>query len=61
LPPYDYSQAGAYFITASTPNRVVLFGEVIDCDVQLASLCREKGGFETRPYKLTDSSRKRGL
>src|SRR5437588_3766936 len=29
LPAYDYSQAGAYFITACTQNRVMLFGEVI--------------------------------
>ena len=35
LPGYDYSQAGAYFITACTQNRVMLFGEVIDCDVRL--------------------------
>jgi REP element-mobilizing transposase RayT len=35
LPGYDYSQAGAYFITACTHNRVVLFGEVIDCNVRL--------------------------
>jgi putative transposase len=35
LPGYDYSQAGAYFVTACTQNRVVLFGEVIDGDVRL--------------------------
>ena len=35
LPGYDYSQAGAYFITACTQNRVMLFGEVIDDDVRL--------------------------
>jgi REP element-mobilizing transposase RayT len=35
LSAYDYSQAGAYFITVCTQNRVMLFGEVIDCDVQL--------------------------
>ena len=28
LPGYDYSQAGAYFITACTQNHVVLFGDV---------------------------------
>ena len=32
---YDYSQAGAYFITACTQNRVMLFGEVIECNVRL--------------------------
>ena len=35
LPAYDYSHAGAYFITVCTQDRVILFGEVIDCDVQL--------------------------
>jgi hypothetical protein len=30
LPDYDYSQAAAYFITACTQNRVMLFGEVIE-------------------------------
>jgi REP-associated tyrosine transposase len=35
LPAYDYSQAGAYFITVCTHDRVMLFGEVIDCDVRL--------------------------
>jgi putative transposase len=35
LPAYDYSQAGAYFITVCTQDRIMLFGEVIDCDVQL--------------------------
>ena len=34
LPGYDYSQPGAYFITACTQNRVMLFGEVIDGDVR---------------------------
>jgi putative transposase len=35
LPGYDYSQAGAYFITACTQNRVMLFGGVIDGDVRV--------------------------
>jgi REP element-mobilizing transposase RayT len=35
LPAYDYSQAGAYFITVCTQNRRMLFGEVIDSDVRL--------------------------
>src|SRR5205085_2721051 len=38
LPDYDYSQAGAYFITACTQNRVMLLGEVIDCSVRLNEL-----------------------
>lgn len=27
---YDYSQAGAYFITVCTHNRACLFGEIVD-------------------------------
>jgi REP-associated tyrosine transposase len=38
LPAYDYSQAGAYFITVCTQNRLMLFGEVIDADVRLNEL-----------------------
>ena len=38
LPGYDYSQAGAYFISACTQNRIMLFGEFIDCDVQLSEM-----------------------
>ena len=30
LPGYDYSRAGAYFITICTQNRVHLFGEIMD-------------------------------
>jgi putative transposase len=32
---YDYTQAGAYFITLVTQDRVCLFGEVIDEEMQL--------------------------
>src|ERR1700680_3711990 len=35
LQDYDYSQAGAYFITVCTHNRVVRFGEVAENDVRL--------------------------
>jgi hypothetical protein len=35
LPGYDYSQSGAYFITACIHNRAMLFGEVIDGNVRL--------------------------
>jgi REP element-mobilizing transposase RayT len=35
LPAYDYSQAGAYFITVFTRDRVMLFGEIIDFGVRL--------------------------
>jgi putative transposase len=32
---YDYSQAGAYFITVCTHRRMLLFGDVIEGDVRL--------------------------
>jgi putative transposase len=38
LPGYDYSQAGAYFITACIHNRAMLFGAVIDGDVRLSEM-----------------------
>jgi REP-associated tyrosine transposase len=33
---YDYSQAGAYFVTICTHDRIPLFGEVIDDAVRLS-------------------------
>jgi hypothetical protein len=38
LPGYDYSQAGAYFITACIRNRAMLFGEVIAGVVRLSEM-----------------------
>src|ERR1700724_3254949 len=38
LPGCDYSQAGAYFITACIHNRAMLFGAVIDGDVRLSEM-----------------------
>lgn len=35
---YDYSQAGLYFITICTHNRVPLFGEIVDGEMQLNEL-----------------------
>ena len=35
LPGYDYSQAGAYFITICVQNRACLFGEIIDREMRL--------------------------
>jgi REP element-mobilizing transposase RayT len=35
LPGYDYSQAGAYFITICTYNRLSLFGEIINGEMFL--------------------------
>jgi REP element-mobilizing transposase RayT len=32
---YDYSQAGAYFVTIATWQREMLFGETVDGDMQL--------------------------
>jgi putative transposase len=35
---YDYSQAGAYFVTICTHNRECLFGEVADGEMRLNDL-----------------------
>ncbi len=32
---YDYSQAGAYFMTICTQNRTCLFGEIVDGEMVL--------------------------
>ncbi len=37
LPSYDYSQAGAYFITICTQNRARLFGEVVREEMRLSA------------------------
>ena len=36
LPHYDYSQAGAYFVTICSHNRAVIFGKVIEDSVKLS-------------------------
>ncbi|KAA3646209.1 MAG: transposase [Chloroflexi bacterium] len=38
LPHYDYSQAGAYFVTVCAYNRVAILGEVIDESVKLSPI-----------------------
>ncbi len=35
LPGYDYSQAGAYFVTLCTHDRACVFGEVVDGEMRL--------------------------
>ena len=35
LPDYDYSQAGAYFVTTCTHNRACLFGDIVDGEMRL--------------------------
>jgi len=35
LPGYDYSSAGAYFVTICTQNRKRLFGEIVDGEMRL--------------------------
>ncbi|MFH0939132.1 MAG: transposase [Planctomycetota bacterium] len=35
LPGYDYSQAGAYFVTICVQDRVCLFGEIVDGEMRL--------------------------
>lgn len=37
---YDYSQAGAYFITICTQDRVCLFGEIVDGEMRLNDMGR---------------------
>ena len=34
LPDYDYSQAGAYFVTICTHNRTCLFGAIVDREMR---------------------------
>ncbi len=36
LPSYDYSSPGAYFVTVCTKNRLCLFGQVIDDEMNLS-------------------------
>lgn len=36
LPNYDYTQAGAYYLTIVTHNRESLFGEVVDGEMKLS-------------------------
>ena len=38
LPNYDYTQAGAYYITIVTYNRELLFGEVVNGEMKLSNL-----------------------
>lgn len=35
LPGYDYAQAGAYFVTICTQQRICLFGKIVDGEMQL--------------------------
>ena len=37
---YDYSRAGAYFVTVCTQNRVCLFGDVVDGSMRLSDAGR---------------------
>jgi REP element-mobilizing transposase RayT len=37
---YDYSQAGAYFVTLCTQNRECLFGSIVDGEMQLNDVGR---------------------
>ena len=38
LPGYDYTAAGAYFITICTQGRECLFGQIVDGEMQLNAL-----------------------
>ena len=52
---YDYSQAGLYFVTICTQNRLHLFGEIVDDEMVLndAGLMVEKWYYELE-NKFTD-------
>ena len=38
LPGYDYAQAGAYFVTICTRDRICVLGDVVDGEVRLSEL-----------------------
>jgi REP element-mobilizing transposase RayT len=40
LKEYDYSQAGAYFVTICAQNRDCLFGDIIDREIQLNTVSK---------------------
>ena len=55
LPGYDYSQAGAYFVTICTYNRRPLFGEIHDGEMHLNSPGRMVSAqWLQLPYRFTD-------
>jgi putative transposase len=55
LPGYDYSQAGAYFVTICTYHRQLLFGEIHDGEMQLnASGRMVSAQWLQLPYRFTD-------
>jgi putative transposase len=37
LKEYDYSQAGAYYVTIVTWHRILLFGEIVNAESQLSN------------------------
>lgn len=51
---YDYSQAGAYFITACALNRMCLFGQVVDGEMRL----NEYGEIVRREWERTGEIRR---
>ena len=40
LPHYDYTSAGAYFVTVCTHNRAFIFGNIVDGEMRLNSVGR---------------------
>ena len=54
---YDYSHAGAYFITACTQNRVMLFGEIIDDNVRLNEMGTIVQQIANNPARWADTQR----
>ncbi len=55
LPGYDYTRAGAYFITIVTHDRACLFGDVVDGDMRL----NESGEIAHAEWRRTAAIRPR--
>jgi len=47
---YDYSQAGAYYITICTNDRLHVFGRIMDATVHLGSMLIGMGSFWKIPW-----------
>lgn len=55
LPGYDYSQAGAYFVTVVTQDRVCLFGNMVNGAVQLNEAGKiAQGVWDDIPHHYAD-------
>ncbi len=56
LPGFDYSQAGAYFVTVCTQNRECLFGDIVDAELHLNEYRRIiTGCWQNIPHHFPDA------